>query len=163
MARRFLLVALILALTSLASATGANAQSDVIRIGAGPDDPSAPVIYADQAGLFKKAGLNVEILKLAGGAVVAAAVAGGSLEIGKGSTTSVVEAVGRGLPFTVIGAIANYNPQHQDVALVTLAGSPIKTAKDLVGQTLADISLADQSTVGMYGWSSSNVASTITR
>jgi len=144
---------LILAMLPISSGSQAGAQSsDLIRIGAGPDDPSTPLIYASQAGLFKKAGLNVELLKLAGAAVVGAALAGGSLEIGKASTTSVVTAFARGLPFTIIGAIANYDPTHRDVALVVPTNSSIKTAKDLIGQTLAAVSLQDQGSVATFAW-----------
>lgn len=127
-------------------------DATLIRVGAGPDDPSTPLLYADKAGLFKKAGLNVEIEKLAGAAVVGAALAGGSLEIGKASTMSVVTAVARGLPFTVIGAIASYNSEKPDTALVVLKNSGITTAQDLVGKTLADVSLEDMNTVATLAW-----------
>jgi NitT/TauT family transport system substrate-binding protein len=146
-------ILMLAALLPISSASQAVAQSsDLIRIGAGPDDPSTPLIYASQAGLFKKAGLNVELLKLAGAAVVGAALAGGSLEIGKASTASVVTAFARGLPFTVIGAIAGYDPTHRDVALVVPANSPIKTAKDMVGQTMAAVSLQDQGSIATFAW-----------
>ena len=142
-----------MALATLTTSTRVTAQQDdLIRVGAGPDDPSAPLIYAQDAGLFKKAGLNVQLLKLGGGAFVAAAVAGGSLEIGKGSTASVVTAVGRGFPFSVIGAIAKTSPAQRDVALVVSTSASINGAKDLIGKTMADVSLADQSTVATFSW-----------
>src|SRR5215469_983256 len=87
----------------LPASTIAQTTGPLIRVGAGPDDQSTPLIYAAQAGLFAKAGLNVELQKLAGAAVIGAALAGGSLEIGKASTMSVVTAYAKGLPFTIIG------------------------------------------------------------
>jgi NitT/TauT family transport system substrate-binding protein len=147
---RAILAALALALL-VPAATAAQAEP-VIRIGAGPDMTSLPIIYADKAGLFKKAGLNVDIQKLGGASVVGAALAGGSLDIGKGSTLSVATGFGRGLPFTIIGAIAAYNGDKPDLALIVLANSEVKTAKDLVGKVLADVSLQDMNTVATLAW-----------
>lgn len=132
----------------------ASSQPDetVIHVGAGPDNTSLPLIYAAQSGMFQRAGLNVELEKLSGAAAVAAALAGGSLDVGKGSALSVVTAFAKGLPFTAIGSIAYYNAANPDVALIVLADSPYKGAKDLVGQTLADLSLDDMNTVATFAW-----------
>ena len=132
----------------------ALAQSDqpVIRVGAGPDDPSVPLVYAAQTGMFAKAGLNVKLERLAGATAVAAAVSGGSLEIGKGATLSVVTAIAKGLPFTIIGNISEYRAAKPDIAVIVLKSSPIKTPKDLVGQTLAAVSLQDQNSIATFAW-----------
>ncbi len=142
---------LALILLVLPATTGAQTEP-LLRIGAGPDMTSLPIIYADKAGLFKRAGLNVDIQKLGGASVVGAALAGGSLEIGKASTLSVATGYGRGLPFTIIGAIAAYNGDRPDLALIVLANSGIKTAKDLEGKVLADVSLEDMNTVATLAW-----------
>jgi NitT/TauT family transport system substrate-binding protein len=152
--RRFV-CAFVLAV-ALPSSTFAQTTSPLIRVGAGPDDTSMPVIYAAQAGLFAKAGLNVQLLKLAGAATVAAALAGGSLEIGKASAVSVVTAHSKGLPFTVIGAIATYDSTSPDFGLIVLNDSGIKTAQDLAGKTLAAVSLQDMSTIATYAWATQN-------
>lgn len=131
---------------------GAQSSDTLIRIGVGPDDPSAPLIYADQAGLFKKAGLNVELLKLAGSSVIGAALAGGALEIGKGSPAPVIAAHSKGLPFTIIGSIANYTSSSPDDAFVVAGTSSIRSAKDLVGQTLAAVTLKDIGALSTFAW-----------
>jgi NitT/TauT family transport system substrate-binding protein len=146
-------LSLILAIVLLAPAPAfAQTTGPLIRIGAGPDDTSMPVIYAAQAGLFAKAGLNVELEKLAGAAAVAAALAGGSLEIGKASALSVITAHGKGLPFTIIGSIATYSASDPDFGLIVMADSPLKTAQDLTGKTMAAVSLQDMSTIATYAW-----------
>lgn len=132
--------------------TAAAQDASLIRVGCGPDDQSTPLIYADRAGLFKKAGLNVELVKLGGGAAVAAAVAGGSLEVGKGSSMSVVTAIARGLPFTAIGNIGGYTSKNPDIALVVSAKSTINSPKELVGHTLAAVTLADMNSVATLAW-----------
>ena len=59
----------VLATAALLCAVGASAPSSpLIRVGTGPDDQSVPLLYADKAGLYKKYGLNVEIVKIPGAA-----------------------------------------------------------------------------------------------
>jgi ABC-type nitrate/sulfonate/bicarbonate transport system substrate-binding protein len=55
-----------------------------VRVGAAPDEQSKPILWAQQSGLFARNGLDVSIVPLTGGgAAIAAAVTGGSLDIGK--------------------------------------------------------------------------------
>ena len=131
----------------------ASAQSpDRIRVGTGPDDPSAPLVYADRTGLFKKAGLEVDLQRLDGSAAIGAALAGGSLDIAKASTVSAVTAIAKGLPFTIISSIADYTTDNPSTALIVLANSPIKVAKDLAGRTLATVTLKDQNAISTSAW-----------
>lgn len=96
------------------------------------------------------------IVKLAGASAVAAALAGGSLEIGKASSLGAITAIGRGLPFTVIGNMAYYDADKPDVALVVSSTSDIKTAKDLEGKTIGSISLQSLNSVGFFAWLNRN-------
>lgn len=137
---------------SIPSAGLAQSTAPLIRIGAGPDDTSLPIVYAVQSGMLKKAGLNVELQKLAGGSAVSAAVAGGSLEIGKANAISVIQAHVRGLPFTVLGNVAVYKPETPTFALIVMADSAVKSAKDLPGKVLTAVSIQDMSTIAIYAW-----------
>lgn len=130
--------------------------SELIRIGAGPDDPSVPLLYAEKAGLFAKAGLNVQIVKLAGAAAVAAALSGGSLELGKGAPITVVSAIAKGLPFSVLGSAGYYTLGTMQVGLVVPVNSDIHTAKDLNGKLLAGVTLQDQNVVSTMAWVDQN-------
>lgn len=143
-------IAALLALSS-ASATGQSA-GDRIRVGVGPDDDSLPLVYAAQAGLFQRAGLNVELERLSGGAAVSAALAGNSLEIGKAASASAIAAYARGLPFTVIGSVSYYDAKNPNIALLVDGRSGIRTAKDLIGQTLGAVSLQDLGSLGTFAW-----------
>jgi len=136
----------------------AQAAEPLLRVGAGPDDPSIPLLYAERSGMYAKAGLNVEIVRLAGAAAVAAALSGGSLEIGKAAPITVIQAIAKGLPFTIIGNAGQYvaGPGQLQVGLVVLKDSPIKTAKDLEGKTLAAISLQDQNVISTLAWVDQN-------
>jgi NitT/TauT family transport system substrate-binding protein len=128
--------ALVLAFAFALPASTFAQTPPLIRVGAGPDDPSIPLLYAVQSGMYAKAGLNVEIVRLSGAAAVAAALAGGSLELGKGAPMTIVPAIAKGLPFTIIGSSGFYTLGTPQVGLVVLKDSPIKTAKDLNGKTL---------------------------
>jgi len=130
----------------------AQAAKPLIRVGSGPDDQSTPLLYASKYGVYAKYGLNVEIVKLQGAAAVAAALAGGSLEVGKSASLAVVQAIGRGLPFTVIGNVAYYNSSRPDTALVVYASSDVRTPKDLEGKTLGAVSLQDMNSIGTFAW-----------
>lgn len=145
--------ALALAVVLPASTTAlAQSPAPLIRIGMGPDDPGLALVYASQAGYYTRAGLNVEIVKMPGAAAVAAALAGGSLEIGKAATMSIVTAYAKGLPFIVLGNIAMYNADHPDIALLVYAPLPIHTPKDLLGKIMGDISLTDQNAIATFAW-----------
>ena len=148
--------ALAAALTLPGPSAFAQSTEPLIRVGAGPDDPSIPLLYAAQSGMYAKAGLNVEIVRLAGAAAVSAALAGGSLEIGKGAPITIVQAISKGLPFTIIGNSGQYTAGIPEVGVVVLANSPIKTAKDLNGKTMAGISLQDQNVVSTLAWVDKN-------
>jgi NitT/TauT family transport system substrate-binding protein len=154
--RRFIAgLALLVSIALLASAAPqvqAQSDADALRVGVGPDEATTPLLYTAQAGLYKKYGLNVEIVSLRGGAAVAAALAGGSLEIGKTSALGVITAVAKGIPFTTIGSISYYSSDKPNYALLAGAESGVQTAKDLEGKTLAAVSLEDSNSIATFAW-----------
>lgn len=124
---------------------GLTAQTtpDVIRIGAAADDQSKPVLYANSSGLFAKAGLNVQLVQLnGGGAGIAAAVSGGSLDIGKANALALVEAHARGIPFTIIAPGVISGAGDHAVGLIVSTNSPLKSGRDFNGATVGVDSLA---------------------
>jgi len=148
--------AFVLALAALlipASAAIGQAQSSVkLRLGMGPVDVVTPLLYAVKSGLYAKYGLDVEIVKLNNGPAIASAVAGGSVELAQAATLSVVQAFAKGIPFTIIGNLAYYQAARPDDALLVPVASPIRTPKDLLGKTLATVSLSGMPTLGTYKW-----------
>jgi NitT/TauT family transport system substrate-binding protein len=120
----------------------ASSNLPVIHVGANADDQSKPVLYAVSAGLFAKAGLNVQIVPLNGSAGIAAAVSGGALDIAKANALALVEAHARGIPFTIIAPGVISGSGDHAVGLIVATNSPIKTAKDFNGATVGVDSLA---------------------
>jgi NitT/TauT family transport system substrate-binding protein len=146
------------ALAPAAAFAQAPAALVPMRILASPVDDVMPVLWAIKTGMFTKAGLNVTIDRAASGAAAAAAVAGGSIEIGKGNIVSIIAAHAHNVPLVIVAPAAIYDPKTPDAALVVAAGSPIKTAKDLVGKVVGVTSLNDLSAMATQAWMEQNGA-----
>ena len=87
-------------------------------------------------GFFAKAGLNVKLETQQSGPAIAAAVAGGALDIGFSNTISIAAAHKRGLPFTFVAPASVYVEAAPTSALLVRRDSPLRTAKDLNGKTI---------------------------
>jgi NitT/TauT family transport system substrate-binding protein len=148
------LARIVLALAVAFAGVPAGTQApETIHVGVGPVDTAIPLFYAAKAGLYKKYGLDVELVKTPNGATTVAAIAGGTLQLGQGSPLAAVTAVGKGgIPLIVIGDLSSYVSEHPDYALLVAASSTVHTAKDLEGQTLAAVSLRDQNYLATSAW-----------
>jgi NitT/TauT family transport system substrate-binding protein len=108
--------------------------------------------YAQAEGFFKRAGLDVEITTLANGNVVGTALAGGTGDIGVSNLVQIAAATEHGVPLTVIAGAGMYSTRAASTALCVSKSSPIKTAKDLEGKTIAVAALNDQTSVALRKW-----------
>ena len=154
--RRALFASLMLAL-GLTSVAGAQQTAmPVVRVAMPPIDAASQVYYAQSKGFFKKVGLNVEILPINEGASVAAAVAGGTADIGKSNLSSLCAAFLRGLPFVAIAGANMYNAKTHQSELVVAPNSTIRSAKDLNGKTIAVGGLKNVQEVGFNKWMDTN-------
>lgn len=144
-----------------ASAAIARAQTTApelvtLRLSSSPADDTMPVIYAQQNGDFRRAGLDIALTRATSGSAVAAAVAGGSIDIGKSSVVSIVTAHAKGIPFVWIAPGSMYNPALPDGGLIVAVDSPIKTARDLNGKIVASPALGDLNNVATRAWVDQN-------
>jgi NitT/TauT family transport system substrate-binding protein len=88
-----------------------------------------------RAGIFKKRGLDLDILYTQGGGETQQAVISGSVNIGVAAgVMGVLGAYSKGAPVRVIGAEQTGLP---DMYFYVVASSPIKTLKDTAGRTIA--------------------------
>jgi NitT/TauT family transport system substrate-binding protein len=127
-----------------AAAGPAGAQTlTAVRCSSAPDDDVSSFLQARDSGLFRKAGLDVSIDRANSGAAVAAAVAGGSIDIGKSSIVSLIAAHQRGLQFLIIAPAAVYDGDHPDVAMIVAKDREFHSARDLVGKVVAVPALGD--------------------
>jgi ABC-type nitrate/sulfonate/bicarbonate transport system substrate-binding protein len=90
---------------------------------------------AQNAGIFKKHGLALDIFYTQGAGETMQAVIAGSADIGVGlGTLGVMGAFAKGAPIRIIGATMT---GANDTYLYVPAGSPIRSLKDADGKTVA--------------------------
>jgi NitT/TauT family transport system substrate-binding protein len=145
---------------ALAIALGAHpagAQTEpVIKVGAGAFEANAGAYYAQDNGFFKQVGLNVEIQAYNGGGAIAAAVIGGSLQIGVANPLPVAAAHEKGLDFVIIAPGSLYDLATTPPNLMVTPSSPIHTGKDFDGTTVAVTSLQGLDPLGVMEWIDKN-------
>jgi NitT/TauT family transport system substrate-binding protein len=126
-----------------------------VRVGTLPSEQTYTLVYAQRAGLFDRAGLKLEVSKGSSGAATAAAVAGGALDIGFTSILALVLGHARAVPFTIIAPSALVQPDSE-VGMFVLTTSPLRTAKDFNGKTIAAAAVNDLNTLAMKAWMDRN-------
>ena len=126
-----------IALVLSCGAAGAALAQDTLKLAIGQRGnwENAPPELGQQAGIFRKHGLVLEILYTQGGGETQQAVISGSVDIGVGvGTTGVMGAFGKGAP---VRAIANSTTGADDLFWYVPASSPIKSLQDAAGKTIA--------------------------
>jgi NitT/TauT family transport system substrate-binding protein len=131
---------------------GAQAPLTVVHVASGMDDNAAPVLYAQRTGMFRRAGLDVQLEKMNSGAAVSAAVAGGSIDIGKSSLAGLLAAHQKGLPFTLVAPAGLYVSDRPYAALVVPLASALHGAADFDGKTIAVAGLRDIVVIATDAW-----------
>ncbi len=110
----------------------------VLHLGVGLIESHAEGYYALARGFFAQRGLDVDIKQLRNGATIAAAVAGGDLQIGCSTVLQLAQARGHGFPFVIIAAGAVHDARFaHTVGLAVAAGSRIANPRELNGKTIA--------------------------
>jgi NitT/TauT family transport system substrate-binding protein len=144
--------------TVLASAVPArSATLPHVRIGTVPVDSYGQPYYGAAAGIFTAAGIDVEVVSLANSGAIAAAMSGGSIDVGIGSPTGIAGARLNGFPFTFFAPGPIFSVDATPTTLLMVAkDSPIKSATDLVGKTIAVDLLKSVPQVGVMTWLQKN-------
>ena len=123
-----------------------------LRAASSSNDEVTPFLYAMEAGLFKRAGIDAHIDRLPSGSTIVAGVLGGAFDVGKSSMPSLLAARGKGLPLTCLAPGGEYSAEHPSFGLVVKADSPIKSGADLNGLTAAVSAIDDLYTIAMKTW-----------
>jgi NitT/TauT family transport system substrate-binding protein len=124
----------------------------VVHVASNVNDDVTPLLYAQHAHLFEKAGLQVEIAPMNSGSAVTAAVIGGSIDIGKSSILPLVSAHFRKLPIATVAPGELWLQNSPISALVVSKSSGISSAKDLGGKVIAVQALRDFSEFALRDW-----------
>jgi NitT/TauT family transport system substrate-binding protein len=99
---------------------------------------NAAMFLAMEKGIFASEGLELETVPMAGGAVIVQGVTSGDLQIGWTNVISLYQAHIEGFDFKLVApGASNTKDKKESHAILVSTASPIKTAKDLEGKTVA--------------------------
>src|SRR3954463_5938760 len=120
---------------TLLAAGGASAEDQLkLTIGQRGNWDTAVAQLGTKAGIFKKHGLELEMVYTSGSGETLQPVISGSVDLGLAvGTLGAISAFAKGAPVRIIGAEATGAADYWFVK----TSSPIKTLKDLNGKTLA--------------------------
>jgi NitT/TauT family transport system substrate-binding protein len=151
--RSFAVAAACLAFTVF-SPQGASPQGLIkLHLATIPSDFAAQLYYAKDQGFFQKAGFDVDITPLNAGPAIAAAVAGGTIDLGFSNVVSLALAHDKGLPFVIVAPANMYVVDTPTIGLIGVArAGAITSAKDLNGKTLAVGVIHNITDLGARAW-----------
>lgn len=107
-----------------------------IRVGYIPIADCAQLYVANDKGFFKENGLEVEFVKLSGGAKILEALASGSIDIAFSNVVSIMLANNAKLDFKAITGGPRTDMNHKEAGILVLKDSGIKSIKDLDGKRI---------------------------
>jgi NitT/TauT family transport system substrate-binding protein len=127
-----------------------------LRVATDPYDSFAEGYYAADLGFFQKAGLDVEVLTFTNGAAISTAVASGAAEIGISNPIQLANAIGHGVPFTLIAGGGMYSSTAPTTVLCVSKNSALRSASGLDGKTVAVSGLKNTDEAALRGWLASH-------
>jgi NitT/TauT family transport system substrate-binding protein len=142
----------------LAAPRRAGAQTPALatlRVASTANDDATPLVYAQSAGLFRDAGIDVTFQKANSGSAVSAAIAGGAVDIGKTSIIPVINGHARGIPFTIVAPCSLYHDHAAASGLVVANDGP-RSARDLNGKIISVAGLQDTTWLSARTWIDKN-------
>ena len=117
----------------------------------------SPMFMAMEKGFFKAEGIELETVPMAGGAVIVQGVTSGDLQFGWTNVISLYQAHVEGFDFKLIaGGATNVRGSNETHAIVVGKDSPIKSAKDLEGKTVAANTLGNIVQLMALAWVDKN-------
>ncbi|MBL3699188.1 ABC transporter substrate-binding protein [Leucobacter luti] len=109
-----------------------------ITVGVMPIVDVAAIYVGVEQGFFEEEGLDVSLELAQGGAAIVPAVVSGDYQFGFSNVTSLLLGVSNGVPIQAVSAANFTTGSDPDIgAVVVPEGSPITTAADLAGKTVA--------------------------
>ena len=135
----------------------AVAQSLVsFKVATPPTMGAQTALYAQQAGIFKKYGLDVEVIGMSSGQAATAAVVGGSVQAAYVNVISLAEAHIRSVPIEAFAPGGYYTSAKPYGLLFVRKDSPIRTGADLNGKTIGSGALKDINAICAMAWIDAN-------
>ena len=127
-----------------------------ISVATPPTDGAKALLWGVHAGIFKKHGLDVEIVPIGSGAAALAALAGGSAQVAFGNILSIASGYTRGVPFVIVAPGDIYTTDRPYMLLFVKKDSDVRTGKDLVNKAIASPALRDLTSMATLAWIDQN-------
>lgn len=129
-----------------------------IKIGIVPAEISGQILYALDEGFFAKAGLDVTTQAFSSGGAIAAAVAGGAVDVGMIDLTSLISAHARGVPFVGLASGLVNTREAPTFGIVVRGDSEIRAPRDFNNKIIAVNGLNNIAQVSAEAWLDNNGA-----
>jgi ABC-type nitrate/sulfonate/bicarbonate transport system substrate-binding protein len=130
--------AFLFAISFLSSASVAGQRPATVRIAISDTDLASEPLYAQQTGIFARAGLDVRLSPSRhGGAGVIAELEAGTIDVGFSNLISIAAAVQRGDPVVLLAPAGIHNRNEPVNAIVGAPDSTYRTGADLNGKTIS--------------------------
>jgi NitT/TauT family transport system substrate-binding protein len=139
-----------------AVAQTAPSALETLRIAGPPTEDLVAVLYGIKTGIFRRAGLEIQMVATQNGSAATEAALSGTYEMAKTAVTSVISARLHDVPLVIVGPQAVYSSKNPFSLLEVAADSRIKTAADLNGKTLGVPSLNSISQLAVRAWMDKN-------
>lgn len=151
--RRTVLAAIAAGLFARSAAIAAEAENNSpVRIATLPIEEGAQALYAQDRGLFPRAGAAA-VMTMPTGPGIVAAVASGETDIGFANLFAFVQAFARGTPIRILAPGQLFRPRDsKSFVLVVRADSPYRAAKDLNGKKVGANAPVSIVAVGARAW-----------
>jgi NitT/TauT family transport system substrate-binding protein len=128
------------------------ADETTVRVAYEPLNTLSAFYAALDAGFFRKSGLSVDAQPMNSGSAMGSAVVSGSVELGVVNVLSLAQAYEKTVPLTYIAMASLYSSVSPADALMVPKGSPVASARDLNGKTVAINVLKGLAYLGTRTW-----------
>lgn len=145
-----------LGLPALSRVAEADTASETLRLIAIPSDALTPLYYGIKTGIFKKAGIDLQLFPATSGTAATTAVVAGDYDIANTSILPVMNAYLRSVPIAIVAPQAVYTPSNPFGLLQKAPDTPYKSGADLNGKVVAVSALNDISQLSIASWVDKN-------
>lgn len=143
------------ALLAASSVPGEAAMS--LHAGVTSDD-GYEAWFAQDLGLFAKAGLDINAQLFSNGAAAMAGLVGHSLDFACGNVVTVAQARDHGVPVSLVAPSIESVASAANTGITVMPDSPVHSAKDLEGKTLGVLSIQGILAMAVKVWLDKNGA-----
>src|SRR6201996_6956535 len=130
--------------SSAGGAASSAASVTNVTLGYVPYSDDASLFYAQDSGIFRQHGLNVNFVAQASPVAVEASMASGTEQFGFVTTPVLINLVSKGVNAKCVSSVDGSqpsNPADDSTVLVAAKGSGITSIKDLAGKNVAEVQL----------------------